>query len=133
MSEFFKWDAQKYSIQVPAMDGEHQILIGHMNQVHSLHQAKARREATAKALNDLISYTKQHFADEEAYLEKIEFPDRRVHAVIHKQLLGRVDEFAREFAQTGVLTEEFFVFLKTWLKAHICGIDTKYAEHGRAG
>jgi hemerythrin len=30
--------------------------------------------------------------------------------------------------KTGTLSEPFFVFLKMWLKAHICGIDIKYAR-----
>jgi hemerythrin len=62
-SEFCSWDPPQYSIRVPAMDSEREILIG---------------------------YTRKYFADEEAHRLQIDFPGRRVHGVMHKQLLARV-------------------------------------------
>jgi hemerythrin-like metal-binding protein len=129
MSGYFHWDASTYGIKVPEMDREHEVLIGHMNTVHHLHQSHAGRAAIGPALNELVTYTRRHFADEEAYMSRIGFPGLRIHAGIHRQLLERVDVFAAEFARTGALSEDFFVFLKMWLKAHICGIDSKYAQH----
>jgi len=128
MSEFFAWDPQKYSVHVPQMDRDHGILVGYMNDLHALHEAGANKQALGEACRKLVDYTRKHFAGEEAYMEQINYPDRRVHAVMHKQLLGRIDHFAQEFAAKGRFTEEFFVFLKTWLKAHICGIDIKYGR-----
>jgi hemerythrin len=128
MSDYFQWDASKYAIHVPAMDEEHQILIGHMNAVHSLHEAKASRAEIGAALGKLVAYTRKHFSDEEAHMSRIGFPELRVHAGIHKQLLSRIDDFGAEFSRSGVLTEDFFAFLKMWLKAHISGVDAKYAK-----
>jgi len=128
MSDYFVWDPAQYGIKVQAMDREHETLIGLMNKVHTLHQAGAATPALAKALNELVAYTQKHFADEEAYMAKIGFPELRLHAGIHKQLLERVGVFAAEFARTGALTDAFFAFLKMWLKAHICGIDAKYGQ-----
>lgn len=131
MSDYFQWDQARYGIGVPAMDQEHQILIGLMNKVHVLHQSGAQRSALAKALAELVSYTQKHFADEEALMSKIGFPSLRTHAMIHKQLLERIGTFAAEFERTGKLTQEFFAFLKQWLKAHINGIDIKYSQHSK--
>jgi len=132
MSEYFQWDASKYTLKVPAMDQEHQVLIGHMNTVHSLQAAKASRAEIAAALEKLITYTQKHFVDEEAYMSQIGFPELRVHAGVHKQLLARIGEFGAEFARTGVLSESFFAFLKMWLSAHICGVDVKYAQRSKS-
>ncbi len=129
MSDYFEWDVAKYGINVPAMDHEHEILIGHMNAVHSLYLAGASPTEVGAALEKLAAYTRKHFADEEAYMERIGFPELRVHAGIHKQLLARISAFAAEFARTSTLSDEFFSFLKMWLKAHICGIDVKYVAH----
>ncbi len=128
MSEYFEWNVSTYGIKVPAMDREHEILIAYMNTLHSLHLSGAARAALAKALADLVAYTGKHFTDEEAYMARIAFPQLKTHALIHKQMLERIGVFAAEFEQTGVLTEDFFAFLKMWLKAHICGIDVKYAR-----
>jgi len=131
MNEFFHWDAAQYGINVPAMDREHEILIGHMNVVHSLHVTKATRGEIGAALETLVAYTRKHFADEEAYMSRIGFPALQIHAGIHRQLLARINQFGVEFARTGALSDEFFVFLKMWLKAHICGIDVKYASQAK--
>jgi len=128
MSDYFQWDASKYGINVSTMDHEHEILIGHMNAVHALHVAQAPRNTVGAALDKLVAYTRKHFADEEAYMARIGYSDLRRHAGIHKQLLARINEFTAEFARSGALSDEFFVFLRMWLKAHICGIDVKYAH-----
>lgn len=132
MSEYFQWDASIYALHVPEMDREHQILIGHMNSLHSLHEAHAGRAALGAVLDDLVAYTRKHFADEEAYMSRIGFPGAQTHAGIHRQLLERIGVFGAEFARTGALSQEFFAFLKMWLKAHICGVDNKYAKRPTA-
>jgi hemerythrin len=43
-------------------------------------------------------------------MARIEFPDRRTHAMIHKQLLERIQQFVQQFQQQGVLTEDLFFF-----------------------
>jgi hemerythrin-like metal-binding protein len=131
MDIFFEWDPGKYGLDVPDMDAEHQTLIGLMNSLHRLHQAGAGTPALAKSLGEFLKFTVKHFADEEAYMARIDYPDLRVHAGVHKQLLARVGEFHTEFLRTGKLTDAFFMFLKTWLKAHICGIDAKYGNRSR--
>lgn len=132
MSDYFEWDAATYGLDVPAMDSEHKTLIRLMNTTHALHLAHAPVADLTKALQELAAYTQKHFADEEAYMARIEFPELRIHAGVHKQLLERLARFAADFQRTGTLGDDFFAFLKMWLKAHICGVDAKYACHPRA-
>lgn len=131
MADFFKWDPGRLALNIDAMDREHQQLISHMNEVHALHEAAAQRSAVARAVGDLVSYTKKHFADEEAYLRKIGYAELKIHCIIHQQLLDRMDQFVKAFEQGGELGQDFFRFLKHWLSAHICGIDMKYAQAAR--
>jgi len=63
------------------------------------------------------------------HMARIEYPELRVHAGVHKNLLARLAGYETGFRATGILNDDFFMFLKTWLKAHICGIDMKYSEH----
>ena len=132
MSTFFEWDDSKLGLAVPSMDAEHRHLVSLMNTLHGLHEAKAPRAAVGQALGALAAYTARHFADEEAYMARIGFAGLATHRLVHKTLLARVQEFATDFGRTGTLTDAFFAFLKMWLKAHICGIDSKYAEASRA-
>ncbi len=127
MSNFFEWDPAKYSVQVPKMDRGHQEIISCMNRLHTLREAKAPQAQLVKTVGDLCAITVKHFAEEEAYMASIGFADLAKHKIIHKTLLAKVMEHKSLFEATGKLTEEFFSFLKVWLKAHICGIDIKYA------
>jgi hemerythrin-like metal-binding protein len=129
MPELFEWNAATYGLKVPEMDSEHQVLIGYMNRLYELHQKNAPTKELSTALDALVNYTVKHFADEEAYMAKLGFPGLKVHAGVHKQLLDRVGGHVATFRSEGKLTDAFFNLLTFWLKAHIRGIDTKYATH----
>jgi hemerythrin-like metal-binding protein len=131
MSDYFEWNPAKLDLKIPAMDAEHQVLIRCMNKLHQLHVTAAPAAVIGKAMSDLIAYTAKHFADEEAYMESIQFPGLRTHKGVHKQLLQRLDEFQQTFQATAKLPEDVFMFFRMWLSAHICGIDSKYAQHSR--
>lgn len=133
MANFFEWDAARYGLQLPEMDEEHQAIIASMNRLHTLHESSAKREDLRKELERLVALTTRHFADEEAYMNRIGYPDLHKHKLIHKGLLEKIMHHKQQFDGTGICTEEFFVFLKMWLKSHICGIDVQYAAHGRKG
>ena len=65
-------------------------------------------------------------------MESIKFPDLRTHSFIHKSMLEKFTELHAAFrAGSGKVAKEFYDFLKHWLRSHICGIDRKYAAHGK--
>lgn len=127
MANFFEWDA-KYNLGVPAMDDEHQLIVEAMNQLHELHEAKTLGPPLLKVMQQLVRVTRNHFADEEAYMERLGYPDLRKHCHMHAHLLDRLNQFEAEMRTSGAASAELFSFLKMWLKAHICGIDTQYVK-----
>ena len=129
MSDFFQWDPSKLGLNVPEMDREHEILVSHMNRLYVLSQKGAKAEALSRAFDELVSYTARHFADEEAYMERIGFPGLRVHKGVHKQLMDRMLGLRQTVRSTGKLPDDLFVFFKMWLSAHISGVDAKYAKY----
>jgi hemerythrin-like metal-binding protein len=131
MSSFFEWES-RYNLNIPHMDADHQRIVEGVNLLHELHDAKAAHATIDRAFLDLARVTARHFADEEALMEKMSFPDRRKHGLIHKALLDRLLQYQKEFERDKVFTEDFFVFLRMWLRSHICGIDVKYAVHTQA-
>lgn len=125
---YFEWEA-RYDIGVPEMNREHQKLIDLMNQLHKQHEARASKDAIAKTVDALFSFTRIHFEHEEAYMAKINYPELKVHRLVHKDLIERLTNHKSEFEKKGVLSDAFFSFLKRWLAAHILGIDKKYSDH----
>lgn len=131
MADFFQWNPKTLSVSVPAMDDEHQGIIRRMNALHAAYSSKADRKKLGELLTDLAAYSTKHFADEEAFMAKIGYPDLDSHKRIHAKLLGRVGEHVAEFEKTGQLTDNLFSFLSFWLSSHIQGIDHKYGEHSK--
>ena len=125
---FFKWDPVRLTTHVDAMDHEHKKLIDIMNKLHERHEAKATKSELVAIVKELAAWTTTHFEHEEKFFDTLPYTHANVHKKIHKDLLERLKGHAQEFEKSGVLTPAFFQFLKTWLTAHIMGIDTKYGE-----
>lgn len=132
MSEFFQWDPQAYGVNVDAMDKEHERLIAIMNELHELHAAGAPALRLQNVVGRLGAFTVEHFEHEEAYMKSIGWPRLGVHQRIHEDLLEKFGKHAKELEAKGVLTDEFFLFLRRWLKAHIQGVDRQYGSPGLA-
>jgi hemerythrin-like metal-binding protein len=111
------------------MDAEHRILIQKMNALHASFAAKSPKEKIESLLNDFVNYALQHFKDEEAFMQRVNFPGFELHQTIHKSLVAQVTKYVDEFHKTGHLTNGFFKFLEVWLSSHIKGIDIQYGEH----
>lgn len=132
MATFLEWDPVKLSVGVPAMDQEHQTLIGLMNKLHTLSTTGAPKSELGQALQALAKYTVKHFADEEAFMERTHFAGLEKHKSIHAELLRRVGEYAKSFEATGGLGADFFSFLRLWLRAHISNLDMQYGSRQTA-
>ncbi|MDG0818156.1 bacteriohemerythrin [Bdellovibrio svalbardensis] len=125
---YFKWDAAKLSTQVEAMDDEHMILINIMNQLYERHQAEASNEELLLIVKELVLWTGIHCEHEESYFATLPYLQADAHKKVHRDLLDRLKQYHDNFEKTGALDPMFFQFLKTWLTAHIMGIDSKYGE-----
>ena len=123
--------SKSLDIGVDAMNSEHKVLLEIMNRLYDRNAAKAERQELKAILKELGDYTVKHFADEEAYLLSIQFPELEKHKLIHKSLLEKFGAHAADFSKSGVLENSFFEFLKMWLSAHIQGIDMKYGDYAK--
>ncbi|HEY1079517.1 MAG TPA: hypothetical protein VGE46_05450, partial [Bdellovibrio sp.] len=58
---FFKWDQEKLSTHVDAMDNEHKKLVEIMNRLFERSEAKAPKQELKTLINELGSWTVTHF------------------------------------------------------------------------
>lgn len=128
MKEIITWDKSLLTVYVEAMDREHEMLIAIMNKLYDRHGANAPAAELGRLLKELGDFTVKHFADEERYMASIGYAGLDTHKLIHAELLKTFTKHAETFAKTKKLDEDFFLFLKMWLKAHIQGIDRRYGE-----
>jgi hemerythrin len=127
----FVWKPE-YSVGVAALDSQHKRLIASVNTLNEAMAVGRGRDVLGPLLDELIAYTKRHFAEEEQFMASFGFPDLAAHAVIHRRMTDKVVALRAKY-QNGTIanTVEVFGFLKSWLVEHILRSDLAYARSYR--
>ncbi|HSW02504.1 MAG TPA: bacteriohemerythrin [Sedimentisphaerales bacterium] len=124
-----EWNEQ-LSVGVPEMDTQHKRLIEMINRLHGA-MAKGEGAAILKTIvNELVTYTKVHFASEERLLASRQYPGLAAHKQLHEHFTAKVMEM-HEKIQAGKMVTSVGVgnFLKDWLIRHIQQEDKQYGRH----
>ena len=130
---FFDWNDKQYSVSVSAMDHQHKNLVRIINAIYDASNQPPNQAATSELLDELIQYTVSHFAEEEKFMESIQYPALIEHKMQHQGLITRAGEVKKAFkAGDGTVELGVLNFLKTWLITHIQGHDMKYGEYSKA-
>ena len=123
----FNW-TQALQLDIPPMDQDHKTIISMMEELNSLVTENGSHDRIKSSFMKLLDFTKDHFRREENFMESIKFPGLASHKIIHTRLLDQLSEYYSEFSETKKVPEKLLSFLSMWLRAHICGIDMKYAD-----
>mgnify|MGYP001766245993 CR=1 FL=1 len=83
MAKLFDFD-KEFRLGIAAVDDEHIRLVDMLNQVHTLLSEGKREEARQFFTQTLSGYVNEHFANEERFMESIEFPFLEEHRRIHE-------------------------------------------------
>ena len=127
MAELISW-SPKYSVNHPLMDAQHKQLITLINNLHSAMSQGRGKDVLQKTLDELINYTKIHFATEEKLMMEANYKELIEHRQVHKILTQQVIRLQNKFKEgKALLTMEVMEFLKNWLIEHIEGTDKKYS------
>lgn len=119
-----------YLIGIELIDNEHKELFRIVDQANKLvksYDESSSYDKILDILNELKEYTKEHFADEEEYMEGIHYEgleaQKRAHDAFIEKLesidLSEIDENPKESLQ------ELLEFLLGWLVNHILYTDKK--------
>lgn len=119
------------SVRIASIDKEHRQLVDMLNELYDGFRAGQGKEALAKTLDSLVTYTGVHFRNEEGYFERTGYPETIAHKKEHEALLAEVRAFQTKYKTeaTSTLTVDMLTFLKNWLLDHIQGSDKAYADH----
>jgi hemerythrin len=114
------------------IDSQHKELVKALNNLLEACKQGQSAEAVGPTLDFLISYTKRHFADEEALQKQSNYPDFPNHRKLHESLLKVVSDLAAEMKKGGptpVLVNNLVRNVGDWLVNHIQKEDAKVAAH----
>ncbi len=120
------WD-NSFSVKIKVIDNQHQKLVSLINALYDgMNQGKGR-DAIGKTLDELVSYTRTHFAYEEQLFKIHGYPTLAEHKAEHDALTEKVIDFQKQYREGKAnLALPLMTFLKDWLTNHIRGTDQKY-------
>ena len=126
--------SDKMKIGIPSIDGQHEQLVGMLNELYAGFKAGTARQVVGPVLNRLIQYTAMHFKHEEDIFDRINYSDAKRHKAEHANLVKRVLDVQAKFEsnQDSVLSQDLMAFLRNWLMDHILGTDTRYVAEMKA-
>jgi hemerythrin-like metal-binding protein len=126
---FIEWNP-RFSVGVAELDQQHQKLVELTNRLHSSMLAGKSSSVLGPILQQLVAYTRGHFAREEQLMQQAGFPGYEAHKRQHELLTAQVVKFVEEMnAKKLGVSIHVVQFLKEWLLGHIQGADQAYAGH----
>lgn len=126
------WD-DSLDVGVDAMNHEHRDILDAMNKIYDARAKGVTGAVIDNLVTRLGAITHHHFADEEAFMKRVGYPELDRHKALHSRLLEQFGAHAQQIKSAGGVPDDaFFHFLKFWLTSHIKGIDTKYGAHAKA-
>jgi len=124
---FIVWKPE-YNLGIPIIDEQHRGIVTTINSLHFGMQNKYIKNMLDPIIDMMYDYTCIHFQVEEAFLEKIDFPNAKVHHKLHRELssklagIGRKSMFDKDPCQ-------LMDFLRQWWINHICCEDLKFRDY----
>ncbi len=116
----------KFSLGNEGIDNQHKMLFDLVGQIEA---AASLRRSTEEIVATLKEYATRHFADEEAFMAAVGFPDLEAHREMHKRFAARVVGMEESLESGSPLAQiELKTFLQNWLEFHILDADMKIRD-----
>lgn len=110
------------------IDDDHRELIVRVNAVLGAIALQHPGDALQGAIHDLVVYTRDHFAREEAEMQRIQFSNFALHSAEHVRLIEQLEAIRTQLAAgTPVEHMDLYRFLTWWVKDHIRQEDSELA------
>lgn len=124
---FIVWKPE-YNLGIPIIDEHHRGIVTTINSLHFGMQNSYAKDMLAPIIDMMNDYTRIHFHIEEAFLEKMSFPNVERHRGLHNDLTVKLHEAGRNSALDKD-PQQFMDFLKTWWINHICHEDLIFRDY----
>lgn len=122
------------SVGVEHIDDQHKIWFEKANGLFEAGKEHRTKEYINTMLDFLDDYTKQHFKDEEAYMEEIRYPEMDAQKKAHASFVNELAKLKSEYDKTNgnilvILNANKMVI--NWLTNHIRTMDKKIGEYAK--
>ena len=131
--EHFPWDASLETGD-ELIDDQHRSLFALANNLQDAIETHADdAETVTDAVYRLTDYVVEHFADEEAFMDRCGYPAAECHKKLHGDLTAQTMSLAaRAFNGEDLLPATIAPFLTAWLTGHIRAEDMLLVAFARS-
>lgn len=126
---------KEYFTNIPLIDEEHAQLFAYANQIYELLQDEFiadKYDNIRDLLQKLMDYAKKHFADEEAYMESIQYKKIFTQKMQHQAFVDELEKYDLEeidqMENQETVISKMLTFVTDWLVEHILHLDTQIGK-----
>lgn len=122
--------SDRFSIGVPAIDADHQLLFELAGMLEGMTPASPAW-VIDQLLSALAEYSAVHFEREEQYQQAIGYPGIAAHQRQHRKFSAHVARLKEQFARDPALVDikELQRYLRHWLVLHVLHDDMQFGHY----
>jgi len=125
--DFVKWE-QDLELGVARIDDEHRELLELVNRFYRQVKGDTAAGVLDATFRDLQRYSREHFAEEDAFMTRISYPGYTGHKGEHDQFIERLETIYTSYRAGGGGAEtELLGLLGNWWTTHLKGADRELA------
>ncbi len=118
------------STGIDLIDNDHKTLIKLINDFQQATEFNVSDEMIQNSLEEVLRYTKYHFAREETLMELNVYPDFAEHQKQHQAMIEKINLYTSEYRiDKSHAIDHVLHFLQSWLLQHIKGSDQEYVPY----
>ncbi len=125
--------SDKYSLGIQDIDAQHRRFFDAARRLYDEVLNCTGEESVEDSLAFLRKYAEEHFACEEAYMEKHAYPHLEAHQQLHADFMERLGDLVEDYdiygAPSQAMADQILELTQGWLVEHIMDEDTQYARH----
>jgi hemerythrin-like metal-binding protein len=111
------------------VDDDHRTLVEKVNAVLECIARRAENAELSVALDDLAQFTREHFQQEEAVMQRAAYARAAEHAAEHAALLNQMDEVLAQLRTDAEIDGmALYTRLTRWVIDHIQTFDREFAQ-----
>lgn len=124
-----KWK-KEYDTNLVEINHQHLELMHLLNELNIKHINGYNNNELVDILNKLSNYSLTHFATEEKFFEKYNYPDKDIHIDDHNYFIRKIEYYKDELRNNNIdFFNDMLNFLTAWLNDHLLNMDKKYIKH----
>ncbi|MDD4885131.1 MAG: bacteriohemerythrin [Sulfuricurvum sp.] len=124
MATGLEWD-ESYRLGIEGIDLQHIRLFEIVGRIAALDAISSTKEQLKEILGELSDYMREHFRDEEKYMQSIKYPDYEYHHKLHNEIIDFVKTSVSNAPSIAMIQTKLKFIIKKALIDHIVQEDTK--------